>query len=275
MARDRRKLRLLAEACIRIGLILLFIDLELRDPFTRIIQPEEAWLYRNPMTDSYVPGTWLWRMVGAVPAIAILATYTITRDVADLTAATMVVTLATPLNGVVTNVIKLCVGRPRPDFIYRCWPDGVIPRGGLQASPLPCTGDQDDVKEGRKSFPSGHSSFSFVTWGFVFLYLSGKIGTFRCCSSPGPSHHLLLLLSTLLAPLVVALSRTADYHHHWQDVLVGSIIGFVTAWVVYRQYYPGISSPQSHSPLAALPHTDISLDCPPPANKSLLKKLLP
>merc|ERR1719319_1321808 len=37
------------------------------------------------------------------------------------------------------------------------------------------------------------------------------------------------------------------------DVLVGSIIGFCTAWVVYRQHYPALSSPHSHLPLTAVP----------------------
>ncbi len=32
--------------------------------------------------------------------------------------------------------------------------------------------------QGRKSFPSGHSSFAFSAFGFCFLYLSAKMRTF-------------------------------------------------------------------------------------------------
>ena len=127
---------------------------------------------------------------------------------------------------------------------------GVVPEHAFDSEYLNCTGNPDVVIEGRKSFPSGHSSFSFSAWGFVFFYLSGilsprhildsaslssgKLGTFHC-TRPSPTWKLLLSLVFLVVPSTIAISRTADYHHHWQDVVVGSALGFSVIWMVYRQ----------------------------------------
>jgi len=246
-----------SEVLIRLFLLLLFVELERWTPFIRKIHPEELWLYRNPMTDSYVPANLLWTFVTLVPLSAIVISFLMTKNPVDLTISSLVVSLAMPLNGVITDIIKLVVGRPRPDFAHRCWPEsgGVAPpeafSGGGGAEELHCTGNPAIIIEGRKSFPSGHSSFSFCSWGFVFLYLSGKLGTFNC-NRPTSSWRLLVSLVFLLVPLCIALSRTADYHHHWQDVLAGSLLGFSIIWMVYRQHYPPLNCPNSGTPLVLL-----------------------
>lgn len=59
----------------------------------------------------------------------------------------------------VTNIAKVSVGRPRPDFFYRCFPEGQmlwIDEGTPDCS----AGVPSVVKEGRLSFPSGHASVS-------------------------------------------------------------------------------------------------------------------
>lgn len=75
-------------------------------------------------------------------------------------------------------------------------------------------------------------------------------------------------LVPFLAAALVAVSRTMDYrrtclsyyihlfsptHHsirpdHWHDVLVGAALGAVLAYFSYRQYYPSLSSENSHRP---------------------------
>ena len=58
-----------------------------------------------------------------------------------------------PLNGVVTNIIKLTVGRPRPFFIAACFPDGKVPADAY-GRPLPlseCTNpDAHVVRDSRQ-----------------------------------------------------------------------------------------------------------------------------
>ena len=80
------------------------------------------------------------------------------------------------INGIVTDTLKSMVGRLRPDFLSRCMPDySLAPPGSINnatgyvaAWANVCTGDEHIIIEGRKSFPSGHSSY--IMTGMVFLF---------------------------------------------------------------------------------------------------------
>ncbi|OWZ36704.1 PAP2 domain-containing protein [Cryptococcus neoformans C23] len=158
------------------------------------------------------------------------------------------------MTGVVTQIIKMSVGRPRPDLIARCMPvEGAMdhPVFGLSNVSICTNTNAFILDDGFKSFPSGHSSMSFAGLGFLSLYLAGKM---HLWDNGGHRTRAWAALSPLLGAAMVAISRTEDNRHHWQDVLVGSILGLFIAWVAYRTYYPPLSHSQCHLPLA--PRTD-------------------
>jgi diacylglycerol diphosphate phosphatase / phosphatidate phosphatase len=220
--------------------------------------------HRNPVTPSYgiskvinvrydchktafvfpprtVPTSALWPIVFVIPITIFFIHFFITHDRSNLRQSLLGFTLATSLNGVLTNLIKITVGRPRPDFFYRCFPDGVM------NTEMRCNGDAAQVIDGRKSFPSGHSSFAFVSMGFLAWYLMAKLHIFNDRGRAN-SARLLVCLCPLMVALLIAISRTADYHHHWQDVTVGSMLGLALSFLCYRQYYPSLGSKNPHIP---------------------------
>lgn len=140
------------------------------------------------------------------------------------------------INDLVTNFIKGRVGRFRPDFFARCQWD---------ATREICTGIPAMIQEGRRSFPSGHSSSAFYGCVFLVLFLAGKSRAFTFASTlphSGTLYSRLLKLGLAIWPLFlcffIAISRWEDHWHHPTDIIAGSVIGTILALIIYHIYHP-------------------------------------
>lgn len=138
--------------------------------------------------------------------------------------------LSTLINGVITDLLKIWIGNPRPDFLARCIPAAGTPTGKLVGIEV-CTSDNMAVlQEGFKSTPSGHSSNSFSGLLYLSFWLAGQLSVAR----PGaPLYRVIIVILPVILALYVAASRTADYRHHFSDVISGSILGSLIAYLCY------------------------------------------
>ncbi|RAL46609.1 hypothetical protein DM860_004888 [Cuscuta australis] len=202
-------------------------------PFYRFVGKDMMDDLKYPFKNNTVP---FW----AVPVYAVLlpififvVVYFRRRDVYDLHHAILGLLFSVLVTGVITDSIKDAVGRPRPDFFWRCFPDGKDVYDKL--GNVVCHGVENILKDGHKSFPSGHTSWSFAGLGFLSLYLAGKIKAF---DSRGHVAKLCLIWVPLTAAALVGISRVDDYRNHWQDVFAGGLLGLTVATFCYLQFFP-------------------------------------
>ncbi|KAJ3213240.1 hypothetical protein HDU67_003139 [Dinochytrium kinnereticum] len=166
--------------------------------------------------------------------------------------------LAVSYTKLVTDFLKVLMGRFRPDFLSRCQYSEALKR---------CTGDASEVEDGRKSFPSGHASYSFAGCTFLAIYLLAILEVWPVVTSlkfdvkgallPGgltrgikreyPSSGRVWRFSLAFLPLFlssyVAISRLQQYIHHPTDVLAGVIIGALIAIAVHYSRIPDTPVP--------------------------------
>lgn len=208
--------------------------LNIIEPFHRFVGSDMMTDLRYPMKDNTVP-FWAVPIIGIIgPMIIITGIYFKRRNVYDLHHAILGLLFSVLITAVLTDAIKDGVGRPRPDFFWRCFPDGIPAYDNVTTGVL-CHGEASVIKEGHKSFPSGHTSWSFAGLGFLSWYLAGKIKAF---DRRGHAAKLCIILLPLLLAALVAVSRVDDYWHHWQDVFTGGILGLVVASFCYLQFFP-------------------------------------
>ncbi|GAA5835145.1 hypothetical protein JCM11251_000174 [Rhodosporidiobolus azoricus] len=205
---------------------------------------------------------------GAIPAICIIFIASIwRRSFWDAHNGLLGLLLSLSLTTVFTQVVKICVGRPRPDLIDRCQPIANATNRavyGLANAVDVCTTPLDSHKmvEGFRSFPSGHSSAAWSGLLFFSLYLCGKMHLF---DRRGHTFKAWIAITPLIGATLIGVSRSMDYRHHAGDIIAGSILGAVIAYVTYHLYYPSLLSPHCHLPYSprippTLPHDQLNSD---------------
>ncbi|KAF2761989.1 PAP2 domain-containing protein [Pseudovirgaria hyperparasitica] len=190
----------------------------------------------------------------------------------------------------ITEGLKNLFGKPRPDLLARCQPDVdnieqyVVGGYGQDISPkwvrvsaAICMGpNTDEITDGFRSFPSGHSSFAWAGLLYLTLFVCSKFAIsipflppraystdskavaleakrhdrlplheddetsiipIRNQAAAPPNYLLVLALVPVGTAAYIASTRYSDYRHHGIDIFAGSLIGIATAWFSFRWYH--------------------------------------
>lgn len=147
------------------------------------------------------------------------------------------------VTNIITDVLKLIVGRLRPSFYALCnyagYNDAMTSRNFTTYFELTRNGRIGDFskcleknQDAQYSFPSGHASTSFVgmmiTGYFIFTlcYIVSKKYSVKLKTYMG--------FTFLLLSLWIAITRVQDYRHHTDDIIAGSLIGIIVPVIVFN-----------------------------------------
>ncbi|GBC06444.1 hypothetical protein RclHR1_06830012 [Rhizophagus clarus] len=225
----------------------IFFGVDRLEPYHRLFSLEDKTIQFTYAEKERVP-MWLCAVIVVVFPFLVMTfvALVIKKSMHDWHHASLGLLMGLTLALMVTEVFKNTVGRPRPDFLDRCQPKAGAtdsPVFGLSDASI-CT-RTDLLKDGFKSFLSGHSSTSFAGMGFLSLYFAGKLHVF---DQKGYTYKGFIVAAPLVVATLIAVSRTEDYRHHWQDVLAGGLVGFLLSFFAYHQYYPSLNSKISDRP---------------------------
>ncbi|KAF9384651.1 hypothetical protein CPB97_005495 [Podila verticillata] len=235
-----------------IVLIAVFLYLDSVDPFHREFSVQNpAIMYSYRLKDSVPTWALIVISVGGPVVLILLIGLGIRRSPYDVHNGVLGLLVSVLLTTMFTQVIKVTVGKQRPDFLARCIPmlNGVKITQDVPLSLWTidvCTQtDKSVLQDGMRSFPSGHASTAFAGLFYLSLWMAGKMHIF---DRRGYSIKGVILIIPIMGALLIAISRVRDYRHSGVDVTWGSIIGIIFAIFAYFQYYPSLTKSASHVP---------------------------
>ncbi|XP_030017004.1 phospholipid phosphatase 3-like isoform X2 [Sphaeramia orbicularis] len=156
-----------------------------------------------------------------------------------------------------TDIAKVSVGRLRPHFLDVCKPDFSTINCSLgYITDYQCQGPEGKVQEARKSFFSGHASFSMYTMLYLVFYLQSRF-TWHGARLLRPLTQFTLIMMSFYT----GLSRVSDHKHHPTDVLAGFIQGALVAYCIVF-FVSDLFKPKGRR--SALSQTPVKKDLVPP-----------
>lgn len=242
-------------------MVIFFFITETAEPFYRQFTVNDPRLLYPFATKERITDTELYYLTWLLPGFVIILSCLITGannyDKLHLIQVGLLgLLLSLNITGVLTDVLKIWIGNPRPDFLSRCNPKSRTPINKLvDVSVCNSKLGQIYLSDGMKSTPSGHSSFAFSGLGYLALWLCGHYKLFHLNVNINSVKNSSLLrivaifgLPFLLASYI-ALSRVQDYRHHFFDIGFGSILGGVITYLIYFRYYPSVFDGASDVPV--------------------------
>eukprot|EP00754_Rhynchopus_humris_P038204 Rhum_TRINITY_DN20861_c0_g1::Rhum_TRINITY_DN20861_c0_g1_i1::g.172416::m.172416/K18693/DPP1, DPPL, PLPP4_5; diacylglycerol diphosphate phosphatase / phosphatidate phosphatase len=139
----------------------------------------------------------------------------------------------------VTDPLKNYAGRLRPDYVARLTRElGFNKTAAHTAADFQaiCDSSNSVVMDGRRSFPSGHSSTMAAGWMVASLFVYTRINASRISTTLSFCSSFVFLLQMML-PFVVAVSRTRDNRHNFSDILAGCCIGVIAGCLCFRHHF--------------------------------------
>eukprot|EP01133_Synstelium_polycarpum_P016923 gene16923-20130_t len=198
-------------------------------PFDRF-EPSGFQLVEYPLLKDIVP-TWLLMLVVFVLPLAVFfGFYLYYRNLHDFHHAFLGLFETFTITMIFTDFLKVIAGRYRPDYAAR------VASGASAAI----------IRDGRMSFPSGHSSLSFAAMTYLSLYICGKLKVFR--KEGAAMWKILIAMLPYAICSLIAVSRTRDYHHDFGDIIAGSCIGLAIGNFIYFANFNTLSSKESALP---------------------------
>jgi len=234
---------------ITLGLLLVLMSFFFLDPPKFLFRLNDPELNYPIVVHQTVSSTAIILIITLGPLSVITIAQIWVRDIRDWHQSILASAQLFATTHLICNLTWFLVGGLRPNFIPICKPSVPIP---LINTPIIyydddiCTCSRTDLIRAKHAFPSGHSASTTALCVYLAIYLSCKLKVFD-----NRSHFWKFVVSILTFFVIdfwISFSRIRDGEHHFKDVIVGMIIGLITAPLIYRLNYCSLIGPDNHIP---------------------------